>query len=231
MDNSDVWVVVPTFNEASVVADVVRGLRRHFPNVVGVDDGSSDTSAAALRAGGARVVRHPVNMGAGAALQTGVEFALLDRRTRYVVTFDADGQHRALDAARMVEQIREDRVNVVIGSRFLGEEPLGMSAGKRRMLRLATLFERATTGVQLTDAHQGLRVFDRWFAERLRMRSADMAWASEFLSRIRATGASYEEFPVSVRYTDYSRGKGQRSVNSINIAVDVVVSRLTGGHH
>lgn len=228
--NSDVWVVVPTYNEATVVEDVVVGLRQYFPNIVGVDDGSVDESTEALRRAGARVVRHPINMGAGAALQTGIEFALRDSRMRYVVTFDADGQHRAADAAAMVDRIRDAQVNVIIGSRFLESSAIDMSSSKRRLLKLATVFEHLTSGIQLTDAHQGLRVVDRWFAERLRMRTPDMAWASEFLGRMTATGATYEEFPVTVRYTEYSRTKGQRSINSVNIAVDVLLSRLLGGH-
>ena len=92
------------------------------------------------------------------------------------------------------------------------------------------MFERVTSGVALTDAHQGLRVFRRGFAEVLQMKSHDMAWASEFLTRISQHGTSYAEFPVTVRYSDYSRSKGQRSINSVNIGVDIILTRLLGGH-
>src|SRR6476620_5294716 len=102
MENEDVWVIVPTYNEAKVVRGVIEALRVHFPHVVAVDDGSVDGSALEILAGGARLVRHPINMGAGAALQTGVDFDLLDPGARYFVTFDADGQHRVDDAVAMV---------------------------------------------------------------------------------------------------------------------------------
>ena len=227
--NHDVWVVVPCYNEAPVVRGVLAGLLEHFPNVVAVDDGSRDASASEIRKSGARLVQHPINMGAGAAMQTGIDFALHDPGTAYVVTFDADGQHRVEDAVAMVERARESGVQVVIGSRFLGASSVGMSAGKRVLLKAATVFERATSGIALTDAHQGLRVFDRSFAEVLEMKTADMAWASEFLMRMSEHRTSFEEFPVHVVYTDYSRGKGQPSINSVNIGVDVIINRILRG--
>ncbi len=228
-DNRDVWVIVPTYNEAAVVRSVVEQLRRDFPNVVGVADGSTDGSPAELLAGGARLVRHPINLGAGAAYQTGIEFALRDPGAELFVTFDADGQHRVEDAVAMVEYLRGVDTEVLIGSRFLGSAE-GMTRSRRALLRAATVFERVTSGVALTDAHQGLRVFRRSFAEVLQLKSHDMAWASEFLTRISQHGTSYAEFPVTVRYTDYSRSKGQRSINSVNIGLDIVLNRLLGGH-
>ena len=105
-----------------------------------------------------------------------------------------------------------------------------MPASKRRLLKVATVFEKLTSGVKLTDAHQGLRAFNRGFAHKLQMRTPDMGWASEFLSRIQETEARFEEYPVSVEYSEYSRAKGQRSINSVNIGIDVLINRLLRGH-
>ena len=228
--HSQVWVVVPTYNEAPVVGDVLRGLLAVFPQVVAVDDGSTDGSGDAIRQAGARLVTHPINMGAGAALQTGIDYALRDPNMRTVVTFDADGQHRVEDAVGMVEYLSSRDLDVVIGSRFLGSEAVNMPASKRRLLKVATVFEKLTSGVKLTDAHQGLRAFNRGFAQKLQMRTPDMGWASEFLSRIQETEARFEEYPVSVEYSEYSRAKGQRSINSVNIGIDVLINRLLRGH-
>lgn len=228
LSNEDVWVVVPTYNEAPVVRGVLNGVLEQFPNVVAVDDCSTDDSAQEIRATRARLVSHPINMGAGGALQTGVDFARLDQRLRYVVFFDADGQHRVSDAAAMVDRIRRDDVDVLIGSRFLGGTT-NIKLSRRLLLLAARRFEQLSTGIRLTDAHNGLRVFNRHFASLLRMRMTDMAWASEFLARVASTGARLEEFPVTIDYTSYSMSKGQHSINSVNIGVDILLDRLLRG--
>src|SRR5438309_5181358 len=106
VQNDDVWLVVPLYDEAAVIADVVHEARNVFPNIVCVDDGSRDDSAERAAQAGAAVVRHPVNLGQGAALQTGFDYALGDPAMRYVVTYDADGQHQIHDVEVMVERIR-----------------------------------------------------------------------------------------------------------------------------
>lgn len=218
-------VVVPMYNEASVIAGVIASLREQFVRVVCVDDGSSDGSAELARRAGAEVVRHPVNLGQGAALETGVRQALRDPCTKYVVTFDADGQHSPSDAAAMVRAAEDLNVQVVLGSRFLGAAE-NVSRRRRRLLRWAVGFSRATTGLELTDAHNGLRVFRRDAAEQLRLRLHGMSHASEILSLVARHGWSYVEHPTTVTYTDYSRMKGQRGYNALNIAFDLALDRL-----
>lgn len=228
--HGDVWVIVPTYNEARVVRRVLEELRVEFPNVVAVDDCSTDDSGAEILAAGARLVSHPVNMGAGGALQTGVDFALMDPSARYFVTFDADGQHRVSDAVALVAEIKARGVDVLLGSRFLGRA-INMPRSRRLLLWSARWFEKLSTGFSLTDAHNGLRVFNRGFAEVLQLRMTDMAWATEFLTRAARTGATVAEFPVTIDYTDYSRSKGQHSINSVNIGVDILLDRLLRGPH
>ncbi len=226
MQNEDVWLVVPLFNEAAVISDVVRGARAVFPNVVCVDDGSRDASADLAERAGAAVVRHPVNLGQGAALQTGFEFALGDPAMRYVVTFDADGQHQVHDVEVMVERIRRGDVRVVFGSRFL-DERTDASTSKRLVLRAAVAYTNATTGTRLTDAHNGLRVLQRDVVERLDITQNRMAHASEIVSQIgsmRFAGAkvAYAEEPVHILYTDYSKAKGQSLWNAVNILAELI---------
>jgi glycosyltransferase involved in cell wall biosynthesis len=216
----DTWVVVPLYNEATVIAGVVRGIREAFPQVVCVDDGSSDGSAVAARRGGAVVVQHPVNLGQGAALQTGISYALRDPEMRYVVTFDADGQHRVEDALSMVERLREGDVDVVFGSRFL-DDRTKPSRAKRMLLRAAVAYTNMTTKMRLTDAHNGLRALNRGVAERLDIRQNRMAHASEIVEQIGTAGFRYAEHPVHIVYTDYSRAKGQSMLNSVNILTEM----------
>ncbi len=220
-----VAVVVPVHDEAAVVGDVVRGLRRRFATVVCVDDGSTDRSAEAARAAGADVVRHPVNLGQGAALVTGIRRALRDDAVTHVVTFDADGQHDPADAAALVAAARELDVQVVLGSRFL-DGAAGVPARRRVLLRAATRLTRLTTGLRLTDTHNGLRVLRRDAAEGLALRLHGMAHASEILARVAAERWTYVERPVTVTYSAYARGKGQPGYNALNIAFEVAVGRL-----
>jgi polyprenyl-phospho-N-acetylgalactosaminyl synthase len=217
----DTWVVVPLYNEAEVIGDVVRGVRGVFPQVVCIDDGSRDDSAEAAEAAGAVVVRHPVNLGQGAALQTGLEYARIDPAMRYVVTFDADGQHRVDDAAAMVDRLRAGEADVVFGSRFL-DGRTAPGALKQLVLKSAVAYTNLTTGVHLSDAHNGLRAFNRTVAEHLDLRQNRMAHASEIVSQVGRGGFRYVEHPVHILYTDYSRSKGQSLLNSVNILAEML---------
>jgi glycosyltransferase involved in cell wall biosynthesis len=226
MQANDVWLVVPLYNEAKVIGDVVRTARPRFPKVVCVDDGSSDGSAELAEAAGAVVVSHPVNLGQGAALQTGFEYALTDPDMRYVVTFDADGQHQLSDVEVMLDRARQGDVRVVFGSRFL-DERTEASALRKVVLRLAVAYTNLTTGTRLTDAHNGLRVLERGVVERLDITQNRMAHASEIVAQIgsmRFDGrpVAYAEEPVHILYTDYSRAKGQSLWNAINILAELI---------
>jgi polyprenyl-phospho-N-acetylgalactosaminyl synthase len=217
----DTWLIIPLFNEERVIGDVVRDARRTFPNVVAVDDGSSDSSADCAAQAGAHVVRHPINLGQGAALQTGIEYALGDEAAAFFVTFDADGQHQTADAAAMVALLRTGTVQVVFGSRFL-DSRTRPGALKRLVLKAAIAYTNASTKVRLTDAHNGLRAFDRDVASRLRIRQNRMAHASEVVEQIGRMGVAYAELPVHILYTSYSRSKGQSVLNSVNILTELL---------
>ena len=118
MRYQDVWIVVPAFNEARVIGDVIADVRSVFDHVVCVDDGSKDdTGDVALRAG-AHLVRHPVNLGQGAAIQTGVEYARRQPGAQVFATFDADGQHRLKDVVAMIDRLSTEEVDLVVGTRF-----------------------------------------------------------------------------------------------------------------
>lgn len=220
--NADTWLVVPLYNEAAVVREVVQRTRETFPNVVCIDDGSRDNSVEEALAGGAIVVKHPINLGQGAALQTGLEFALAQPGAEYFVTFDSDGQHRVEDALAMVERLRTEPLDIVVGSRFL-DDRTNAGALKKLVLRTAVLFERISTGVKLTDAHNGLRALNRTAASRIRITQNRMAHASEIVAQIGTQKLRYAEQPVQIIYSDYSRAKGQSMWNSVNILSELFI--------
>jgi len=216
------WAVIPLYNEASVIDSVIRDLLPAFSHVVCVDDGSSDSSAEIARRAGAFVVQHPVNLGQGAALQTGIEFALAQPACEYIVTFDADGQHRVEDAVAMVARARTDHLAIVFGSRFL-DDRTRPGLIKKVILKTAVWFTNVSTGMRLSDAHNGLRVIRRDAAAKVDLKQDRMAHATEIVLELGRTGLPWAEHPVELLYTDYSKAKGQSVLNSINILVDLIV--------
>lgn len=210
------------FNESQVIGDVIRGVLAEFEHVVCIDDGSSDASIAEALTAGARVIKHPINLGQGASLQTGLDFALRDPEMTEVVTFDADGQHQVSDAVAMVAKLREEKLGVVFGSRFLDERTT-LTKAKRATLRTAAWYSRLTTGMALTDAHNGLRVLDRSVIERVRITQNRMAHASELVDLIGGLDVPWGEYPTHIVYTDYSKSKGQSLLNGVNILVELMI--------
>ncbi|MDT3767205.1 glycosyltransferase family 2 protein [Gleimia hominis] len=216
------WLVIPLYNEGTVIRNVIEEAKRTFPNIICVDDGSRDNSAQEAHAAGAYVATHPVNLGQGAALQTGIDFFLTQTDGRYLVTFDADGQHDVNDALAMVQAAEKEDLGFVFGSRFLGGK---LEAGliKRIMLRFVAFITRLRTGAVLTDAHNGLRAIRRDAAMQVNLKQNRMAHATEIVYALLDTGLKWKEMPTHIRYTDYSRGKGQSILNSINILVELIM--------
>ena len=221
---ADIFVVIPAFNEARRIGEVVQQVRERFAQIVVVDDGSRDLTAQVARAAGAEVVRHAVNLGQGAALQTGIRWALASG-AQWIITFDADGQHDPDDALRMVRMASDQSLDVCFGSRFLGATQ-GMPRSRRALLRMALVFQRMTTGMRLTDVHNGLRVLSRTAADLIELRQNRMAHASELVAQVAALGLRYGEAPVTIHYSEYSLAKGQRSIGAINILFDLFLARL-----
>jgi glycosyltransferase involved in cell wall biosynthesis len=219
-----VWVVIPAYNESARLEETLAGLCSRCDHVAVVDDGSDDeTSAVALRFP-VWVLRHVVNCGQGAALQTGIDFALA-RGARVVVTFDADGQHDAEDIARLVEPVLSGKVEVALGSRFLGQA-VGMTWGRWVVLKLAVLFTRVFSRIGVTDTHNGLRAMSRLAARQIRITHNRMAHASEILDQVRQRGLSWCEVPVTVHYTPETLAKGQSSWNSLRILGQLLLGRV-----
>lgn len=218
----DAWVIVPVFNEAEVIGSVIKNLCREFAHVVCIDDGSSDNSASLAESAGARVLRHPMNLGQGAALQTGFEYVARQPGFTHVITFDADGQHLVSDALEMLELAKRKRISVIFGSRFL-DKRTKPGLKKRIVLKLAVLFTRAFTGLRLTDAHNGLRVLSAEALGFVRLEQNGMSHATEIVHQIAKSKLAWKEYPVEVLYTEYSKRKGQSLWNSVNILIDLLV--------
>lgn len=216
------WLVIPLYNEGEVIYDVLTEVRQTFPNVICVDDGSHDKSGAKALAAGAWLATHPINLGQGAALQTGIDFVLKKTDGKYLITFDSDGQHRVEDALAMLRTAEAEDLGFVLGSRFLsGKAETGTL--KRLVLQTVAYLTRIRTGQVLTDAHNGLRLLRRDVAENIEITQNRMAHASELVDQLLKSGAKWKEIPVHIIYTEYSRSKGQSLINGVNILTELIM--------
>ena len=214
-------IVIAAYNESRMIGAVVAELRAAGYPVVVVDDGSADGTASAAGAAGATVVRHPINLGQGAALQTGIEFAL-EQGAETIVTFDADGQHRVADIPALCEALATNQADFALGSRVLGAS-LNAPVSRRILLKLATWFTRLSTRMRVTDTHSGLRAMTKRGAKALKLRQNRMAHASEIVNQLADIQPRWVAHPVEIIYTDYSKSKGQSLLNGVNILAELFV--------
>lgn len=223
----DIFVIIPAYNEATIIQSVLQELQVHSYSLVVIDDGSSASLYTQLKKMPVYFLRHRVNLGQGAALQTGIEFAL-SKQAKYIITFDADGQHKASDIDLLVEILVNGKFDIVLGSRFMGNSVHNMSASRSFLLQLARYLNYFFTGLLLTDAHNGLRAMNRIAAGAMQIRENRMAHATEILSQIKKKGLRYFEAPVHVFYTPYSRQKGQDIWDSFRVFFDILLHKIFG---
>jgi polyprenyl-phospho-N-acetylgalactosaminyl synthase len=226
-NRDDVCIIVPAYNEEQVIKDVLRRLTEKSYHVILVDDGSDDETYRRALGFRTTVLRHFCNLGQGAALQTGICYARQKTEAKYIVTFDSDGQHTVEDIHRLLEPLKRGAYDVALGSRFMaGGVAADIGILKRLTLRMAVIFTRISTGLEITDTHNGLRAFTAEAAGKIKITQNRMAHASEILSQIAVRKLRYCEVPVTVAYTEYSRSRGQSLLNSINILWDIVKGKI-----
>jgi polyprenyl-phospho-N-acetylgalactosaminyl synthase len=218
------YILIPAFNESSRIGDVLKSLLPlNYPIIV-IDDGSTDDTAQIVSGSPVLLIRHDVNLGQGAALETGMEAARL-LEADFVIHFDADGQHDVTDIERLLIPLKRGEADVVFGSRFLERKASGLPASRKIILKTGRWINYAMTGILLTDAHNGLRALNRKALQTIHFHQPGMAHATEILYEIRKKAIRYLEIPVHIRYTAYSKQKGQGILNAINILFHLLFKR------
>ncbi|MCE9546454.1 MAG: glycosyltransferase family 2 protein [Planctomycetia bacterium] len=223
-DPFPVWIVVPAYNEGSALATPLAALCQRYRHIVVIDDGSLDDTSAVAARFPVCVVRHAINLGQGAALQTGLDFALAEGAA-LLVTFDADGQHTVTDIETLLAPLRRGEVDVVLGSRFLGSA-VGMPLHRKLTVKLGVLFTRIFSRLKITDTHNGLRAFSRAAAAKIAIEQNRMAHASEILDQVHRHRLRYCEVPVRIEYSRASLAKGQSSWAAVKIACQFLLGRI-----
>lgn len=222
--DSQVFIVIPAYNEARRLGTVLDDVARTGHSIVVVDDGSGDRTADVARRHGCYVLRHSFNRGQGAALQTGISFALREGAD-VIVTFDADGQHQTADLPALMAPVVSGRCDVALGNRFLNGQS-NVPPIRKVVLQLGRLFTLMTSGLRVGDCHNGYRAFSRKAAAMLALKQDRMAHASEIYDQIKVAGLTYEEVPVTIRYTAETLAKGQKLTNSLSVLFQYLYGKI-----
>ena len=200
-----ILAVVPAYNEEKKIGRVVRDLFQHGFKVIVIDDGSVACTSKEAAASGAVVLKHKINRGQGAALQTGNDYALA-QGAETVVHFDADGQFNPADIAPAVKLLQDQQLDVVLGSRFLDRRSQLPWLKRYVILPVGRLVNFLLTGVWLTDAHNGFRILSRQALEKIKITQDGMAHNTEILAQLKKQNLKFAETPVEVKYFEYGQG-------------------------
>ncbi len=215
--------VIPAYNEEKTIRKVIRDLKPKVDEIIVVDDGSRDSTKAIAEKEGVIVLRHIVNRDQGAALQTGTAYAL-KLGADIIVHFDADGQHKVEDIEKLIAPILQGECDVVFGSRFLDEKSIDNIPFTKRYLILkpAIILNRILTGLELTDAHNGLRALSREAAMKINITQDRKAHNTEIPAQVRKGGLKWREIPVEIIYSEYGQGFG----GGIEILKDLIWRKI-----
>lgn len=224
MSKVNIFVVIPAYNEEISLRSIITELKKEGYSIVVVDDGSTQKQSLFLKDLPVFCIRHFINLGQGAALQTGTSFSLKNNAD-YIVHFDADGQHNAAEINKMLLPLIDHQCDIVFGSRFLQSKSKPPRV-RKMILQVARYINFLFTGLLLTDAHNGFRAMNRKAAEIIQLRENRMAHASEILFQVKKNHLRFSEVPVEIRYSGYSVKKGQPSWNSVRIVFDLLLHKL-----
>lgn len=225
---NQIYFVIAAYNEERSIGNVLSELLKNsYSHIVVVNDGSKDkTSEIILQYEGVTLLEHVINRGQGAALKTGIDYALKQDDCKYIVTFDADGQHRLSDLPNFIEALETGKYDIAIGSRFLSEESAKLVPFKKRfLLKGALAVTWFLSGISLSDTHNGYRVMNKTAAKQIEMSLDGFEHASEIIDEIAKKRVKYKEIPVFIDYTEYSKQKGQKMSNSLKIMAKMILKK------
>ena len=219
-----IFFVIPAYNEAKGIAKVITELKKAgYDNLVVVNDGSIDETSNIAKGSGAIVVNHVINRGQGAALRTGMKYALSEGAD-VIVHFDADGQHRIEDLPKMLKPVIDGKVDATLGSRFLRKSNLPKN--KKIGLKIAVLVNWLLYGIRLSDAHNGFRVLNRKAASKIEIDSDGMEHASEIVEELHRNKLKYKEVPVIIKYPADRKGHNSSPVAWISTGIGLLKNKF-----
>lgn len=220
-----IFIIIPAYNESKKVGRVVNEVAKYVDKIVVVDDGSNDGTEEMVKNKKAVVLTHIINLGQGAALQTGFEYAK-GNKADIVVTFDADGQFLASEIPEIVAPIIKDRTDVALGSRFLGKTK-NIPFMRLFVLKFGLIFTKIFSNIDLSDTHNGFRAFSLSAIAKMQIVHNRWAHPSDIIYQIAKNQFKFVEVPVTVSYTSYSKSKGQSNFEALRIPLDLILRSLS----
>ncbi|MGA7161952.1 MAG: glycosyltransferase family 2 protein [Bacteroidota bacterium] len=195
----NIGVVIPAFNAEGTIGAVIAGItkRAHIENIIVVDDGSSDATASIATASGARVLKHPINRGKGAALQTGFDF-VLQTSLDAVITLDADLQHPPEFIPQILSLYLSGGYDIIIGNRL--HDKKGMPIHRVLSNTITTFLVSARTAKRIADSQSGYRLIDRKVLESFRLKSHGFEAETEFIIKAASHGFRFGFVPIETVY-------------------------------
>ena len=221
MKFKDIYVIVPAFNEQNVIKDIINNLLKNFSNVIVINDGSNDKTLEIINDLDIKILSHEINLGVGAAVQTGFDYVSNIPDAKAVITFDADGQHLVDDAIAMAKEILICDEGIIFGTRF-PKHSKNIPKVKRIVLKLIAKITDLVTGVTLSDAHNGLKAYKVSTIKELELQFSSYSYESELITQVAKKKIDYKEMSTDIKYTSYSIKKGQKLLNGLLIIEDLL---------
>ncbi len=226
--NTKIFCIIPSYNEQDRIKKTISDVKKIIKNIVVIDDGSSDKTYEKAKETGVTVLKHVINRGQGAALQTGNKFAY-DNGAEIAVHFDADGQFLANEIPRLLKPLLRNKCDISLGSRFIGGAPKMPWTKKYILFPIARLVNYVLLGVKLTDPQSGFRAFNRKAMENIAIEQDGSAHCSEILYKAKLNGLKIKEAPMTVIYNEYGqslfKGKGRKK-GGIQIIKDLLLAKI-----
>jgi glycosyltransferase involved in cell wall biosynthesis len=225
-NKNDVYIVIAAYNESNRIGKVVSSLLKvGYKNIVVVDDGSKDNTFEVISKLPCTSLRHVINRGQGAALKTAINYSI-NNNAKYIVTFDADGQHRIEDLSAMISPVAKGDYDVTLGSRFL-EKKTKMPFARLITLKIGIIVQWLFYGLLLSDAHNGFRCFSNYAARKIHIYSNRMEHASEIVEEIKRNKLKYKEIAVIINYNEDTLRRGHGSfLQGVKVFLKLVFNRL-----
>ncbi|MEM1588484.1 MAG: glycosyltransferase family 2 protein [Candidatus Bathyarchaeia archaeon] len=222
MNGNKIIAILPAFNEQRTIAEVILKAEKYVDEVVVVDDGSSDLTAEIAERLGATVIRHKRNMGYGAALRSGFEYAL-KLNPKVVVTLDADGQHDPNDIQKLIKPILSEEADIVIGSRFLHKiKKHEIPAYREVGIKALTKLTKMSSKLRITDAQSGFRAYSRKAMETITIVEDGMDASTEILLKAAKEGLKIAEIPISIKYKGLKPFKHNPVLHAMDVAIGIL---------